>query len=180
MAVDATDNIIPGSGIQTVSQNYITAGAMPYDSTDRTFSRQLLSGNMRGNQNITGTLTITSPTTNQPIITIDGTTGVINIGNSSTTSSGTSTGTSSAEGAFIVTNTDGSTVGMGAIPDNSGDFGFFAQDGSGNLLYKIVGSTIYVYDVTNDTNVMQVMKLPDGTYGWAVAATGSNVVDGFS
>jgi len=82
--------------------------------------------------------------------------------------------------AIIVTNTDGSKVGMGKIP-GSGDFGFFALDNQGRVLMKIVGSTQYVYDYANGgVNVMQIMKLPDGSYGWAVAATGQNVSAGFS
>lgn len=96
--------------------------------------------------------------------------------------SGTVTGNLNVVGSVTVSNTDGSLLGMGAIPDNSGDFGFYAQDSNGNLLYKIVGSTIYAYDVTRvpATNIMQILKLPDGTYGWAVAAPGKNVSDGIS
>lgn len=96
---------------------------------------------------------------------------------------GNQRGTLNITGGIIVTNpTDSSVVGMGPIPDGSGDFGFFAQAADGNLLYKIVGSTIYAYDVTQtpSTNVMQLLKLPDGTYGQAVAAQGDNVADAFS
>lgn len=153
---DATDSLYTPGNIQTITPSYISAGAMPNDGTDRVFSRQLLTGNMRGVQNITGSITITNPTTNKQNISIDGT-----------------------AQAITVTNTDGSVVGMGLIP-NSADFGFYAQDAQGNLLYKIVGSTIFAYDITHNTNVMQILKLPDGTYGWAVANVGENVADGYN
>lgn len=154
----ANDNIVEygtvsSSNVPTVSSQAIS------DNTPRIFSRQLLSGSMRGTQNITGALTITDPTTNQQNISIDG----------------------SAQ-AITVTNTDGSIVGMGLIPDGSNTFGFFTKDSSGNLLMKIVGSTIYTYDLTQTpaVNNMQLLKLPDGTYGMVVAKTGKSVASLFS
>jgi hypothetical protein len=156
---DATDNVVSYGTASSSQPVSIDSRSRAYDPTPRTFSRQLLSGNMRGTQNITGAITITDPDTNQQNISIDGSTQ-----------------------AITVTNTDGSVVGMGKLPDGSGDFGFYAQDASGNLLYKIVGSTIYTYDITQSpvVNNMQLLKLPDGTYGMAVAKTGSSVAGLFS
>lgn len=75
---------------------------------------------------------------------------------------------------------DGTSVGIGSIPGSlTGEFGFFSLDADGNLIMKIVNGTWYVYDITNDKNVMQSGKLPDATYGWAVANAGNNVADGF-
>ena len=160
---DASDNINIFPSPQVVSHDYIDArDSIAGGQTPRTLPRQILTGSQRGDWNITGSISILDPSistnTNQGSIKLDGT-----------------------SNAILVTNTDGSVVGMGELPDGSG-FGFFAQDASGNLLYKIVGSTIYAYDITQSpaTNVMQILELPDGTYGWAVANTGKNVSDGFS
>jgi hypothetical protein len=76
-------------------------------------------------------------------------------------------------------NTDGSYMTMGLIP-NSTDFGIAFFDASGTLISKITGSTQYVYDKTTGKNIMQIGKLPDNTYGWAVAKVGNDVKDGFS
>lgn len=74
----------------------------------------------------------------------------------------------------------GSVVGIGAIPGSTtGEFGFFSQDSSGNLIFKIVGATFYVYDATTSKNAIQMGKLPDSSYGFAAAVTGSNVSEGF-
>lgn len=81
--------------------------------------------------------------------------------------------------AITMTGVDGSVVGMGPIPGES-DSGFFTLDSLGRLVSKQVGATQYVYDPTTGKNIMQIGKLPDGTYGWAVAAAGFNVADGFS
>lgn len=132
--VDATDDILSNSNAEIVEPPYISSASTMNDPTSRLYSRQLLSGNMRGNQNVTGTFTVTDPTS-------------------------------------------GSIIGIGNIPDNSGDFGFFLQDASGNLLFKMVGSTMYTYDITQSptTNNLQLLKLPDGTYGMVVAKPGENV-----
>lgn len=71
--VDATDNIVTNNNVKTITPTYITAAPMPSDGTDRVFTRQLLSGNMRGNQNITGNLTINNASTNTTTITLSGT-----------------------------------------------------------------------------------------------------------
>lgn len=95
-------------------------------------------------------------------------------------------------------NVDGSYMTMGVIPDNSGDIGvgFFTSSGtliskststtdfkydtSGNLIFKNDGQTQFVYDETTGKNIIQIGKLPDGSYGWAVAKVGNNVADAFS
>ena len=48
------------------------------------------------------------------------------------------------------------------------------------LLFKMDIATWYWYDATTQKNVMQAGKLPDSTYGWAVAAPNFNVADGVS
>lgn len=87
--------------------------------------------------------------------------------------------TGTTRGTQTYMNTDGSYMTMGLIP-NSTDFGIAFFDKSGTLISKTTSSTQYVYDKTTGKNVMQVGKLPDGTYGWAIAKVGFNVADGFS
>lgn len=87
----------------------------------------------------------------------------------------------SANNRITLTNSvDGSSVGIGTIPGSTtNEFGFFSLDSSGNVVMKIVNGTWYVYDLSSGKNVMQTGKLPDSTYGWAVAASGKNVSEGF-
>lgn len=99
-------------------------------------------------------------------------------------------------GTQTIMNTDGSYVTLGLIPDGGTDFGiaFFSSvgnliskntgtvesmyDTNGNLISQNTGETQSIYDPTTGKNVMQIGKLPDGTYGFAVAAIGFNVADG--
>lgn len=81
----------------------------------------------------------------------------------------------------IVNPNDNSSVGMGAIPGSTtGEYGFFSTDRSGKIIMKIVLGTWFVNDPGTDLNVMQSGILPDDSIGWAVAAEGKNVSDGFS
>lgn len=131
---------------------------MPTDGTDRLFSRQLLTGNLRGTQNITGSITITDSNSGSKNIVIDG------IGD-----------------AITVTNpADGSKVGMGIIPDGSNNFGFFSLDKNGKLIMKIINGTKYVYDPANQyVNVTQDGLLPDGAGGFVAAKPGTDVSSAF-
>lgn len=69
---------------------------------------------------------------------------------------------------------DGSVIGMGQIPGTE-EIGFFSLDPDGNLVSKWVGATLYWYDLDTGKNNIQVGLLPDGTYGWFIAAKGFNV-----
>lgn len=82
-------------------------------------------------------------------------------------------------GTQIIANTDGSRVILGVLPDST-DFGIAFLDPNGNLINKIIGPTQYVYDLLTGKNIIQIGKLPDGTYGMAVAKSGYNVSDGIS
>jgi len=88
--------------------------------------------------------------------------------------------TSTTDGRLMAVNSDGSKVGIGLIPNSAtGEFGFFGLDSSDNLIFKIVNGVYYVYDIANDKNIMQFGKLPDNTYGFAVAKQGKNVSEIF-
>lgn len=72
---------------------------------------------------------------------------------------------------------DGRAISFGNLTD--GTLGMEVTDSSGNVLFKLDGQTWFWYDGNSGKNVMQVGKLPDGSYGWAVATPGKNVADGF-
>lgn len=82
---------------------------------------------------------------------------------------------------ITITASDSSTVGIGSIPGDISNFGFFSTDASGNLIQKIILGTWYIYDVNNSNeNRMQSGILPDDSIGWAVAKVGSQVEDIFT
>lgn len=88
-------------------------------------------------------------------------------------------GTGVMRGTQRIQNTDGSYITIGVIPDTDNEFGiaYFAADG--DLIFKQLGLTSYLYDPTTGKNVMQIGQLPDDSYGWAVATTDHDVADGF-
>jgi hypothetical protein len=87
-----------------------------------------------------------------------------------------STGTS--RGQQNILGADGSKVVIGEFGDTPPTFGIAFYDSGGNLVNKIVGPTQYVYDLTTGKNIIQIGKLPDGSYGMAVAKAGFDVADG--
>lgn len=163
----------------------IPAGFIKSDIS-RVLPRQISTGALRGTQNVGYGGVQIDGSNNRIVLGTTGQSGsgtvgsIILDGANSEISVSDNISINGVTDAIIVTNTDGSQVGMGKIPDST-DFGFFVTDPDGNILMKIVGSTQYVYDYANGgVNVMQIMKLPDGSYGWAVASTGNNVSAGFS
>lgn len=87
-----------------------------------------------------------------------------------------------ANNRIVVTNpADGTSVGMGIIPGSTtNEFGFFTLNSAGQVVEKTINGTRYIYNPTTGKNVLQDGKLPDATYGWAVAADGFNVADGYT
>lgn len=83
-----------------------------------------------------------------------------------------------ANNRIVLTNTDGSTVGIGTIPGSlTNEFGFFATDEDGTLVMKVVNGTLYTYNVDSGDNVVQVGKLTNGEYGAAFAKEGNDLVE---
>lgn len=74
---------------------------------------------------------------------------------------------------------DGSVVGMGQIPGTDEEIGLFALDPDGNLVWKHVGATGKIFDVTNSVGVILDGKLPDDTFGTVMAKEGEEVDDVF-
>lgn len=86
----------------------------------------------------------------------------------------------SANNRITVTSAaDGSVIGLGNIPGSTtNEFGFFSEDNKGNMIFKIVGGTMFVYDPSNNyTNIVQTGLLPDGSGGITSADPGTNVSD---
>lgn len=79
---------------------------------------------------------------------------------------------------ITLTGNDGSVVGIGAIPGNPGQNGFFSLDANGNLVLKIILGTFYIYDGTLDR--MQAGVLPDGSINVAISKEGDSVANAFS
>lgn len=75
-----------------------------------------------------------------------------------------------------ITNTDGSYVTLGLIPDGGTDFGIAYFTPQGNLIMKDTGVTTYKYDSTG-RNYYQNGLLPDGTYGEVITKAPYNVSD---
>jgi hypothetical protein len=70
---------------------------------------------------------------------------------------------------------------FGQFDDEFGIFGVDASDPNNfRIVWKIIGATRYIYNLDDDTNIMQDGRLPDGSYGWFVAAEGENVEDAIS
>lgn len=84
-------------------------------------------------------------------------------------------------GTWRISDTDGSYITIGIIPDTNGEFGIAFFDESGNLIQKIVRGTTSVYNPADDyKNVTQSGLLPDGSGGFVVANEGSEVEDVFA
>lgn len=82
-------------------------------------------------------------------------------------------------GTQTVMGQDGTQIQIGNI-NNTTEFGISVIDKDGFILFKLVGQTWFWYDKTTNKNVMQVGKLPDGTYSMAIAKPGNDVDDAFN
>lgn len=76
---------------------------------------------------------------------------------------------------------DGGQIGMGSIPGSTtNEYGFFALDSTGAIVWKQVGPTTYVYNPQDGyVNVTQGGILPDSSGGFVVAKPGQNVADAY-
>ncbi len=105
-------------------------------------------------------------------------------------------GTGLMRGTQTILNTDGSKITLGKISGTS-EFGiayydpddnllssitgttYSFYDTNGSLIQKITGGTTYIYDITTNKNIIQIGKLPDGSYGMVVAKPDVDVADVF-
>lgn len=168
---------------------YPTAKAIDIgSSSNRILPRQLSTGSTRGTQTVgygdtkidgsNNTITVGDS------ILLDGNNDVISVNTDSSASVtlGSITQPDGSVGAgLVVTNTDGSQTGMGSIPGFPGEWGMFLTDEQGRITMKMVNGNIYWYNPEGTLiNYMLAGKKPDNTYGWAVAAPGFNVSQGYS
>lgn len=190
------------TGSKIVTPGNVIAGSLQQSNISRTLPRQISSGALRGTQNV-GYGNVKIDGSNNTIVlgasAGSGTVGSIVLdGNTSTIIVSENININGSTNAIIVTNTDGSKVGMGKIP-NSSEFGFFSVNSSGKMTYKLVNAIQYFYDengnliqkvqtgttyVYNPTdgfvNVTQAGLLPDGSGGFVVAKPGQNVSGAYS
>jgi len=87
-----------------------------------------------------------------------------------------------ANNRIVITNSiDSTSIGMGIIPGSTtNEFGFFSLNASGEVIMKIINGTRYVYRPTNGENFLQDGILPDGSGGFIITKSGSEVEDVFS
>lgn len=83
-------------------------------------------------------------------------------------------------GTQRIQNVDGSYITLGVIPDTNGEFGIGFFDASGNIIKKVTATTDFYYDPTHETTMMEIGKMPDGTYNVAIAQEGNEVEDAFN
>lgn len=81
---------------------------------------------------------------------------------------------------MTITTTDGSSVGLGTIPGDAGNLGFFSLNATGQVIQKIILGTWYVNKPTTAENFLQSGILPDGTGGFVITKDGSSVASVFS
>lgn len=158
------------------ANNEIEGGSTPYS-----MPRQTGSGSTRGTQTV-GYGNVKIDGSNDQIVlgSTSGTSSIV-IGQQSSTSgqSGVSSASVSSGGfGLSVTDNRGFTMNFGILAN--GNLGMNIVDNTGFTLFELTGATWFWYDKNHNTNVMQVGLKPDNTYGWAVAATGDNVSQGFS
>lgn len=147
------------SNSQIASNGGVSGGSIQNNDIGRTVPRTVSTGIMRGTQGVgTGGTKIDSSNNR------------ITLGNSIVLDGNSE--------SITVTNTDGTVVGMGLIPDST-DFGFYGTYPNGNLAFKYVNGTWFYYDPTSQLNYMQNGLLPDGTGGWSIAQQGYNVSQGY-
>lgn len=82
-----------------------------------------------------------------------------------------------ANNRIIITNpTDGTSIGLGLIPD-SDEFGFFSLDAEGRVIYKNIGGTQYYYNPVDDLNNSIIIggAPDDGRTGIWTGRVGENV-----
>lgn len=75
-------------------------------------------------------------------------------------------------------NTDEQII-IGAVGNDFGIFGAADSTDNPDVAFGIVGQTFYFYDLSDGRNIMQIGKLPDGTFNFASAKATYEVEDAF-
>lgn len=93
---------------------------------------------------------------------------------------GSQRGEMTIQGKLTVRNpdTDESII-IGTVNNSFGIFGAADSSDNPDIAFSIVGQTFYFYDLGDGRNIMQVGKLPDGTFNFASAKATYEVEDAF-
>ena len=93
---------------------------------------------------------------------------------------GSPRGEMTIQGKLTVRNpdTDESII-IGTVGNSFGIFGAADSSDNPDIAFSIVGQTFYFYDLGDGRNIMQVGKLPDGTFNFASAKATYEVEDAF-
>lgn len=75
-------------------------------------------------------------------------------------------------------NTDEQII-IGTVGNDFGIFGAADSTDNPDVAFSIVGQTFYFYDLSDGRNIMQIGKLPDGTFNFASAKATYEVEDAF-
>lgn len=75
-------------------------------------------------------------------------------------------------------NTDEQII-IGTVGNDFGIFGAADSTDNPDVAFGIVGQTFYFYDLSDGRNIMQIGKLPDGTFNFASAKATYEVEDAF-
>lgn len=117
----------------------------PLDASDisRVLPRQLSTGSTRGTQ-----------TVGYGDTKIDGSNNTITVGSSIFLDGNNS--------VITVSNTASGENGLGELPDNSNDSGFFQTDSTGTIIYKLVNGSTYIYNSSDGyVNTILIGFAPD-------------------
>lgn len=93
---------------------------------------------------------------------------------------GSQRGEMTIQGKLTVRNpdTDESII-IGTVGNDFGVFGAADSTDNPDIAFSIVGQTFYFYDLSDGRNIMQIGKLPDGTFNFASAKATYEVEDAF-
>jgi hypothetical protein len=85
-------------------------------------------------------------------------------------------------GTQRIVSTDGSYITLGEIPDTDGEFGIAFFDSTGQMVFKLTGTTQSIYSSGNERTRLDELGLTtirsDGTYANRVGQAGSDDRDG--
>ncbi len=88
-------------------------------------------------------------------------------------------GTGAMRGQQTILNADSTRIVLGLIPNTIDEYGITFLDENGKEALRITGTTLFMNNPDDNTNRLQIGKLPDGTYDVAISDTGENVADAF-
>lgn len=93
---------------------------------------------------------------------------------------GSQRGEMTIQGKLTVRNPDtDEQIIIGTVNNDFGIFGAADSTDNPDIAFGIIGQTFYFYDLSDGRNIMQIGKLPDGTFNFASAKATYEVEDAF-